>query len=166
MRINPDEMELKDEVIYVNRVAKVVKGGRRFSLSALVAVGDEQGHVGIGMGKGSEVPVAVQKAVRRAKKSLIKIPLVGDTIPHEVIGSSDAARVFMKPAAPGTGVIAGGVPRVILRLAGVKNVLTKSLGADNAVNIAKATMEGLKSLRSAEEVAALRGQEKTGVKEA
>ncbi|MDP3013712.1 MAG: 30S ribosomal protein S5 [Candidatus Subteraquimicrobiales bacterium] len=159
-------MELQDEVIYVNRVAKVVKGGRRFNLSALVAVGDGQGHVGIGMGKGSEVPVAVQKAVRRAKKSLIKIPLVGDTIPHEVIGSSDAARVFMKPAAPGTGVIAGGVPRVILRLAGVKNVLTKSLGADNAVNIAKATIEGLKSLRSAEEVAALRGQEKTGSKEA
>jgi small subunit ribosomal protein S5 len=159
-----EEIELEEEVVFINRVAKVTKGGRRFKMAALVVVGNRNGRVGVGYGKGSEVPIAVQKGIQNAKKNLFKVPLRGSTIPHEVVGEFKASKIVIKPAAPGTGVIAGGPIRVLFELAGIKDVLAKSLGSSTAVNMVKAAENGLKSLINREEVMKIRksnlGEEK------
>jgi len=151
--------EYAEKVVKINRVAKVVKGGRRFSFSALVVVGDQKGKVGVGMGKAGEVPEAIRKGIENAKKEMIEVPMVGTTITHPVTGRFGGGKVMLKPASEGTGVIAGGPVRAVLELAGVRDVLTKSLGSANAINIVNATIQGLKSLKRAEEVSALRGIE-------
>ncbi|MFL0249182.1 30S ribosomal protein S5 [Clostridium neuense] len=158
MRIDPSTLDLKEKVVFINRVAKVVKGGRNFRFSALVVVGDENGNVGVGTGKSVEIPEAIRKGIEDAKKNLIHVSMVGTTVPHEIYGEFGTGKVLIMPASEGTGVIAGGPVRAVLELAGLKDVRAKSLGSNNARNMVNATLNGLSRLRTVEEIAALRGK--------
>ncbi len=163
-RINPEALELKEVTVATNRVSKTVKGGRIARQTAIMVVGDENGHVGYGLGKASEYPEAIRKGIEDAKKNIIEVSLKGTTIPHEVIGEYGAARVILKPAAPGTGVIAGGTVRAVVQMAGIKDIRAKCIRSSNPSNVVKATFEGLKALRTAEQVAAVRGIDVDAVK--